>query len=88
MKVRLLSCHYIYFVSSRQAKAEGRAPTPADLGPLATNTEFLKGLERGVARWIREIQKVTNLDRDPSSGTARQEIRFVCSVGCGIFKEG
>ena len=26
--------------------------------------------------WIREIQKVTKLDRDPSSGTALQEISF------------
>ena len=27
-------------------------------------------------KWIREIQKVTKLDRDPSSGTALQEISF------------
>lgn len=30
----------------------------------------------GVNRWIKEIQKVTKLDRDPSSGTALQEISF------------
>ena len=29
-----------------------------------------------VNKWIREIQKVTKLDRDPSSGTALQEISF------------
>ena len=29
-----------------------------------------------VTKWIREIQKVTKLDRDPSSGTALQEISF------------
>jgi dynein heavy chain 1 len=33
-------------------------------------------LQNGVNRWIREIQKVTKLDRDPSSGNALQEISF------------
>ncbi len=33
-------------------------------------------LQSGVNRWIREIQKVTKLDRDPASGTALQEISF------------
>lgn len=60
---------------SSQAQAQNRAPAPADLGDQANNVEFLKTLERSVAGWIREIQKVTQLDRDPSSGTARQEIR-------------
>ncbi len=29
-----------------------------------------------MARWIREMQKVTRLDRDPSTGTTMQEISF------------
>ncbi len=29
-------------------------------------------LQHGVNRWIREIRKVTRLDREPSSGTALQ----------------
>ena len=29
-----------------------------------------------VSKWVREIQKVTKLDRDPSNGTALQEISF------------
>lgn len=40
------------------------------------DSTFLNQLQTGVNRWIREIQKVTKLDRDPSSGTALQEISF------------
>ena len=29
-----------------------------------------------MSKWVREIQKVTKLDRDPSNGTALQEISF------------
>ena len=36
----------------------------------------MNALQNQVSKWIREIQKVTKLDRDPSSGTALQEISF------------
>ncbi|KPM05539.1 dynein heavy chain, cytoplasmic-like protein [Sarcoptes scabiei] len=45
-------------------------------GDRCHDSVFLNQLQAGVNRWIREIQKVTNLDRDPSSGTALQEISF------------
>ncbi|CAG8677057.1 16017_t:CDS:2, partial [Acaulospora colombiana] len=37
---------------------------------------FLNKLQGDVNGWIKEIQKVTKLSRDPSNGTAIQEINF------------
>ncbi|XP_025833356.1 dynein heavy chain, cytoplasmic [Agrilus planipennis] len=55
---------------------EGRKPKVADFGDKVDDSTFLNQLQNGVNRWIKEIQKVTKLDRDPSSGTALQEISF------------
>ncbi|KAK7789348.1 hypothetical protein R5R35_002380 [Gryllus longicercus] len=55
---------------------EGRKPKVADFGDRVEDSTFLNQLQNGVNRWIKEIQKVTKLDRDPSSGTALQEISF------------
>lgn len=55
---------------------EGRKPKVADFGDKVEDSTFLNQLQNGVNRWIKEIQKVTKLDRDPSSGTALQEISF------------
>jgi len=41
-----------------------------------SNSEFLNSIQGGVNRWIREIQRVTKHQRDPSSGPAIQEINF------------
>ncbi|XP_040576126.1 dynein heavy chain, cytoplasmic [Lepeophtheirus salmonis] len=51
-------------------------PKVSDFGDLAEDSSFLNALQNQVSKWIREIQKVTKLDRDPSSGTALQEISF------------
>ena len=40
------------------------------------DAQFLNALQRCVSKWIREMQKVTKLDRDPSSGTTMQEVSF------------
>lgn len=40
------------------------------------DSSVLNALQQGVNRWVKEIQKVTKLDRDPSSGTTLQEISF------------
>jgi len=48
----------------------------ADFGDKVEDSTFLNALQNQVNKWIREIQKVTKLDRDPSSGTALQEISF------------
>ena len=47
-----------------------------DLLDKAEDSSFLNALQNLVSKWIREIQKVTKLDRDPSNGTALQEISF------------
>lgn len=55
---------------------EGRKAKVIDFGDKVEDSTFLNTLQNGVNRWIKEIQKVTKLDRDPSSGTAMQEISF------------
>ena len=40
------------------------------------DSNFLNQLQKGVTRWIREMQKVTRLDPDPSTGSTMQEISF------------
>ena len=60
----------------KKASEEGRKATVNDFGDKVDDSVFLNQLQSGVNRWIREIQKVTKLDRDPSSGTALQEISF------------
>lgn len=41
-----------------------------------SDSTFLNKLQGDVNGWIKEIQKVTKLTRDPASGTASQEINF------------
>jgi dynein heavy chain 1 len=55
---------------------EGRLATVNDFGDKVEDSSFLNQLQNGVNRWIREIQRVTKFERDPSSGTALQEISF------------
>ncbi|XP_027203133.2 dynein heavy chain, cytoplasmic isoform X1 [Dermatophagoides pteronyssinus] len=59
-----------------KCRDEGQKITMEHFGDKVNDSVFLNQLQAGVNRWIREIQKVTNLDRDPSSGTAMQEISF------------
>ncbi|BES93792.1 dynein heavy chain [Nesidiocoris tenuis] len=60
----------------KRCQEEGRKPKVADFGEKVNDSSFLNQLQNGVNRWIKEIQKVTKLDRDPSSGTSLQEISF------------
>lgn len=60
----------------KKAVDENRKPKVDDFSNLVEDTDFLNQLQSGVSRWIREIKKVTKLDRDPSTGTALQEITF------------
>lgn len=59
-----------------KCKEEGVKITMEHFGDKVNDSVFLNHLQAGVNRWIREIQKVTNLDRDAGSGTAMQEISF------------
>ncbi|KAJ1653615.1 dynein heavy chain, partial [Coemansia sp. RSA 25] len=47
---------------------------------LLSDSGFLNQLQGDVNGWIKEIQKVTKLDRDPGSGTTSQEINFWLSM--------
>ncbi|XP_050295050.1 dynein heavy chain, cytoplasmic isoform X2 [Anthonomus grandis grandis] len=60
----------------KQCADEGRTPTVSDYSDVVEDSNLLNQLQQGVNRWIKEIQKVTKLERDPSSGTALQEISF------------
>ncbi|TNN61008.1 Cytoplasmic dynein 1 heavy chain 1 [Liparis tanakae] len=60
----------------KQFYERGEKPKVTDFGDKVEDPTFLNQLQSGVNRWIREIQKVTKLDRDPASGTALQEISF------------
>ncbi|KAK6191509.1 hypothetical protein SNE40_003176 [Patella caerulea] len=60
----------------KKCSDENRKPKVEDFGDKVEDAQFLNNLQSGVNRWIREIQKVTKLDRDPASGTALQEISF------------
>jgi dynein heavy chain 1 len=60
----------------KKCQEENRKPKVDDFASRVEDTNFLNQLQSGVSRWIREIKKVTKLDRDPSTGTALQEISF------------
>jgi dynein heavy chain 1 len=47
---------------------------------LLADPAFLNKLQADVNSWIKEIQAVTKLSRDVSSGTASQEINFWLSM--------
>ncbi|KAI8505358.1 Cytoplasmic dynein 1 heavy chain 1, partial [Branchiostoma belcheri] len=64
---------------------EGRKANVSDFGNRVEDSTFLNALQHGVNRWIREIQKVTKLDRDPASGTALQEISFWLNLDRGLL---
>ncbi|XP_037072682.1 LOW QUALITY PROTEIN: dynein heavy chain, cytoplasmic-like [Pollicipes pollicipes] len=71
-----LQVHPVVAQVIKKCADEGRKPQVADFGEKLDDSSFFNQLQNGVNRWIREIQKVTRLDRDPASGTALQEISF------------
>ena len=60
----------------------GIRPTPELIEPasLLSDSSFLNKIQSEVNSWIKEIQNVTKLSRDVSSGTASQEISFWLSM--------
>uniref|UniRef100_A0A3P8YHI3 Cytoplasmic dynein 1 heavy chain 1 n=1 Tax=Esox lucius TaxID=8010 RepID=A0A3P8YHI3_ESOLU len=71
-----LIIHPIILNIAKACYERGEKPKVTDFGDKVEDPTFLNQLQSGVNRWIREIQKVTKLDRDPASGTALQEISF------------
>ena len=55
----------VVFPFEAKTYAQGREGTLKvdDLGPIANDTDFLNTLQSGVNVWIKNIQKVTKLDR-------------------------
>lgn len=47
----------------KMAESKGKQVTVEDLGPIASDREFLNALQSGVNVWIKNIQKVTKLER-------------------------
>ena len=81
-----LPIHPVVAQTIKKCADEGRRPKVSDFGNKAEDSNFLNQLQSGVARWTREIQKVTKLDRDPSSGTALQEISFWVNLERALLK--
>ncbi|CAL2028656.1 unnamed protein product [Caenorhabditis brenneri] len=59
-----------------KARKENRRAKIEDLGDIVEDTNFLNALQAGCNRWVKEIHKVTQLKRDPSSETSLQEMTF------------
>uniref|UniRef100_A0A914WGW8 Dynein heavy chain tail domain-containing protein n=1 Tax=Plectus sambesii TaxID=2011161 RepID=A0A914WGW8_9BILA len=81
-----LPAHPIVQAVIKKAAEENRKPKVGDLSDRVEDSSFLNQLQNGVNRWIREIQKVTKLDRDPASGTAIQEITFWLNLERALLK--
>lgn len=71
-----LTINNVVLQTIKNCNDESRKAKVIDFGDKVEDPSFLNALQNGVNRWIKEIQKVTKLDRDPSSGTALQEISF------------
>ncbi len=63
------------------AAAQNAKPS-VDLVPseLLTDSRFLNDLQSTVNVWIKSIQAITKLSRDPDSGSATQEIKYWLSL--------
>ena len=64
-----------------QAQAKGIRPTTALLPQeIISDPVFLNSIQGTVNSWIKSIQAITKMSRDPASGTASQEINFWISL--------
>ncbi|KAG0320600.1 hypothetical protein BGZ99_004425, partial [Dissophora globulifera] len=82
-----LSIHPIVQRAIDECRTEGRRVTvDAVDSSFFSDTGFLNKLQGDVNGWIKEIQKVTKLSRDPASGTAIQEINFWLSMERALEK--
>ncbi|XP_055383630.1 dynein heavy chain, cytoplasmic isoform X2 [Condylostylus longicornis] len=81
-----LTAHPLVQSVIKQCNDEGRKAKVSDFGEKVEDSSFLNALHNGVNRWIKEIKKVTKLDRDPSSGTALQEISFWLNLERALYR--
>ncbi|KAG9237794.1 cytoplasmic dynein-like protein 1 heavy chain 1 [Amylocarpus encephaloides] len=77
----ILPMHPVVQNALEEAAARGSKPT-AELVPptLLHDSTFLNNLQSVVNGWIKSIQTITKMSRDPTSGTATQEIQFWLSM--------
>ncbi|KAJ3135949.1 hypothetical protein HK100_002228 [Physocladia obscura] len=73
-----LSAHPLIQRAITKCRESNSRVTVDAVGDISDDSTFLNKLQSDVNSWIREIQKVTRLSRDPDalSGSARQEINF------------
>lgn len=82
-----LNIHPVVQRAIDECREEGRRVTVDALeGSYFSDSTFLNKLQGDVNGWIKEIQKVTKLSRDPASGTAIQEINFWLSMERALEK--
>ncbi|KAI9339082.1 dynein heavy chain [Obelidium mucronatum] len=75
----VLSAHPLIQRAIAKCKEENTRITVDAVGDITEDSTFLNKLQSDVNGWIKEIQKVTRLARDPDSigsSSARQEINF------------
>ncbi|KAH8681293.1 dynein heavy chain, N-terminal region 1-domain-containing protein [Xylariales sp. PMI_506] len=77
----ILPFHPIVQTALADAVAKGVRPS-TDLipGPLLSDSTFMNNLQSTVNSWIKAIQGITKLARDPVTRTATQEINFWLSM--------
>ncbi|KAJ2009178.1 dynein heavy chain [Coemansia thaxteri] len=76
-----LNIHPVVARTAGECRRRGvRATVDTVDAALLSDSAFLNQLQGDVNGWIKEIQKVTKLDRDPGSGTTSQEINFWLSM--------
>lgn len=74
----ILAVHPAIRRAAQRASAQGARPSPEYVEPvsLLSDSTFLNRLQSQVNGWIKDIQGITKLSRDVTSGTASQEINF------------
>ncbi|KAL1922601.1 uncharacterized protein VTP21DRAFT_10140 [Calcarisporiella thermophila] len=82
-----LNIHPIVQRAVDKCREQGKRVTVDAIDPsLVSDSTFLNKLQGDVNGWIKEIQKVTKLSRDPASGTAIQEVNFWLSMERALEK--
>jgi dynein heavy chain 1 len=76
-----LPFHPIVQTALDEATAKQTKPTLEFIPPaVLQDSTFLNNLQATVNNWIKSIQAITKMTRDPTTGTAAQEINFWLSM--------
>ncbi|TAQ87556.1 hypothetical protein B7494_g4139 [Chlorociboria aeruginascens] len=77
----ILPLHPMVQNAIEEAAARNTKPSVEFIPPaLIQDSTFLNNLQASVNGWIKSIQAITKMSRDPTSGTATQEINFWLSM--------